>query len=138
MSAAPPPPPPRLGPGCLPPRLSLWDNRSFIRRYADLGDAPAVDWGAVLGDTDSSKAVCVRGTNRVLVVLIDAISRPLFLERYKSTLRFLRSRPTHQLHAFGAMQTHGRNSLPNKYALWFNRTSGGPRSAAQIGIRASS
>lgn len=73
------------------------------------------------GTLNSAVAHHTNGPSRVFVVLIDAITRPLFNQRYTSTLRMLREQRSHTLYSYDTMHTHGPNSLPNKWPLFFAR-----------------
>ena len=56
--------------------LAAWDNRSFNNRYRPFADPPPIRWKHVPVATR-----CNGSGKRVIVLLVDAIARPLLEER---------------------------------------------------------
>ena len=105
--------------------LPRWDNATMDTLARREGykindtDITAVPWST--GNLDVPTVKCeqrAKGTTRrrVVVVLVDAIHRPLFETKYPLSMKF--GQQDHTVLRFKHHHTHGYNSLPNQKALY--------------------
>eukprot|EP00729_Bicosta_minor_P015717 gene15717-26501_t len=104
--------------------LPHWDNASMdmISRHFRINDTDIASVPWVHGNSSNVLNVptveCKHHADhrRVVVLLIDAIHRPLFEKKYPLVMNF--SRLYHDVFHFNHHHTHGFNSPPNKQALY--------------------
>ena len=104
--------------------LPHWDNASMdmISRHFRINDTDIASVPWVHGNSSNVLNVptveCKHHADhrRVVVLLIDAIHRPLFEKKYPLVMNF--SRRYHDVFHFNHHHTHGFNSPPNKQALY--------------------
>ena len=69
---------------------------------------------------------CADGSSHVVVLLLDAISRPLFEDKYGELIKYMKSANTHHYIQFDNHHTFGPNSPPNKWPLFGGMLRPGP------------